>query len=66
MRAKRLTHHHNCQLTLCHCDSPSTGWEATIKERIAWLDQLTSAETAKAMPHYVGSASRPAILDETV
>jgi hypothetical protein len=36
----------------------STGWEATIEERIAWLDQLTSAETAKAMPHYVGSACR--------
>ncbi|GAA5872753.1 hypothetical protein JCM3774_005051 [Rhodotorula dairenensis] len=33
-----------------------TGWEASIKERLAWLDQLTSAETAKAMPHYVGIA----------
>ncbi|GAA5988395.1 hypothetical protein JCM10908_003547 [Rhodotorula pacifica] len=30
------------------------GWEATIEERLAWLDQCTSAETAKAMPHYVG------------
>lgn len=33
----------------------STGWEANIKERIAWLDQLTSAETGRAMPYYVGS-----------
>ncbi|POY72758.1 hypothetical protein BMF94_4165 [Rhodotorula taiwanensis] len=32
------------------------GWAATIDERLAWLDQTTSAETAKAMPHYVGIA----------
>ncbi|EMS21420.1 glycoside hydrolase family 26 protein [Rhodotorula toruloides NP11] len=31
-----------------------TPWSATIDERLAWLDQLTSAATAKAMPYYVG------------
>ncbi|GAA5909600.1 hypothetical protein JCM6882_003470 [Rhodosporidiobolus microsporus] len=31
-----------------------TGWEATIEERLAWLADTTSAETAKAMPHHVG------------
>ncbi|GAA5970392.1 hypothetical protein JCM11641_001691 [Rhodosporidiobolus odoratus] len=31
-----------------------TMWVASIDERLAWLDQLTSEETAKAMPHYVG------------
>ncbi|GAA6050670.1 hypothetical protein NBRC10513_004210 [Rhodotorula toruloides] len=31
-----------------------THWRATIEERLAWLDELTSAATAKAMPHYVG------------
>jgi hypothetical protein len=35
--------------------SSRTMWVATIDERLAWLDQLTSEETAKAMPHYVGS-----------
>ncbi|TKA51435.1 hypothetical protein B0A53_05348 [Rhodotorula sp. CCFEE 5036] len=42
--------------TLFAMGETGTGWEATIEERIAWLDQLTSAETAKAMPHYVGIA----------
>ena len=32
-----------------------TMWKATIEEKLAWIDQMTSAETAKAMPHYVGS-----------
>ncbi|GAA5947857.1 hypothetical protein JCM10213_003382 [Rhodosporidiobolus nylandii] len=31
-----------------------TMWVATIEERLAWLDQLTSAETAAKLPHYVG------------
>ncbi|TNY22278.1 hypothetical protein DMC30DRAFT_445440 [Rhodotorula diobovata] len=31
-----------------------TMWVATVEERLAWLDELTSEETAKAMPHYVG------------
>ncbi|GAA6042732.1 hypothetical protein JCM8097_005554 [Rhodosporidiobolus ruineniae] len=30
------------------------GWTGTIDERLAWLNQTTSAETAKAMPNYVG------------
>lgn len=30
-------------------------WDATPDERLAWMDQLTSAETAKAMPHYIGA-----------
>ncbi|BGP28122.1 hypothetical protein JCM10295v2_007109 [Rhodotorula toruloides] len=29
-------------------------WSSTIDERLAWLDELTSAATAQAMPHYVG------------
>ncbi|GAA5909575.1 hypothetical protein JCM6882_003459 [Rhodosporidiobolus microsporus] len=33
-----------------------TMWVATIDERLAWMDELTSAETAKAFPHYVGIA----------
>ncbi|BGP44038.1 hypothetical protein JCM10449v2_008095 [Rhodotorula kratochvilovae] len=31
-----------------------TMWVASVEERLAWLDQLTSEETAKAMPNYVG------------
>ncbi|ORY47092.1 glycoside hydrolase superfamily [Leucosporidium creatinivorum] len=31
-----------------------TGWVATIDERLAWLAQGTAAETATAMPNYVG------------
>ncbi|GAA5851901.1 hypothetical protein JCM8547_000093 [Rhodosporidiobolus lusitaniae] len=31
-----------------------SGWDATIEERLGWLNQTTSEETAKAMPHYVG------------
>ncbi|BGP58605.1 hypothetical protein JCM8202v2_006274 [Rhodotorula sphaerocarpa] len=31
-----------------------TGWQAPIKDRLAWLAQTTAPETAKAMPHYVG------------
>ncbi|GAA6057184.1 hypothetical protein JCM3770_004366, partial [Rhodotorula araucariae] len=31
-----------------------TMWDASIEERLAWLDQLTSEEAAKAMPNYVG------------
>ncbi|GAA5912048.1 hypothetical protein JCM8208_006468 [Rhodotorula glutinis] len=31
-----------------------TMWVASVEERLAWLDELTSEETAKAMPHYVG------------
>ncbi|GAA6061496.1 hypothetical protein JCM10212_000200 [Sporobolomyces blumeae] len=30
------------------------GWEAPIEDRLKWLDELTSEETAKAMPYYVG------------
>ncbi|GAA6005909.1 hypothetical protein JCM11491_004057 [Sporobolomyces phaffii] len=30
------------------------GWVGPIEERLTWLDQCTSEETAKAMPHYVG------------
>ncbi|GAA5828505.1 hypothetical protein JCM11251_000822 [Rhodosporidiobolus azoricus] len=33
-----------------------TMWVATIEERLAWMDELTSAGTAKAFPHYVGIA----------
>ncbi|GAA5845867.1 hypothetical protein JCM9279_002405 [Rhodotorula babjevae] len=31
-----------------------TMWVASVEERLAWLDDLTSEATAKAMPHYVG------------
>ncbi|KPV72871.1 glycoside hydrolase family 26 protein [Rhodotorula graminis WP1] len=31
-----------------------TMWVASVEERLAWLDELTSEATAKAMPHYVG------------
>lgn len=34
----------------------STMWEATIEEKLAWMEQMTSKETAEAMPHYVGTA----------
>ncbi|GAA5947710.1 hypothetical protein JCM3765_001045 [Sporobolomyces pararoseus] len=30
------------------------GWEGPIEDRLTWLDQCTSAETAKTMPHLVG------------
>jgi len=30
------------------------GWEGGIEERLTWMDQCTSEETAKAMPHYIG------------
>ncbi|TNY22241.1 glycoside hydrolase superfamily [Rhodotorula diobovata] len=30
------------------------GWKATMEERLAWLEELTSEDAAKAMPHYVG------------
>ncbi|GAA6010141.1 hypothetical protein JCM10207_005636 [Rhodosporidiobolus poonsookiae] len=30
------------------------GWEGDVEERLSWLDQCTSEETATAMPHYVG------------
>jgi len=30
------------------------GWKATMEERLAWLEELTSEDTAKAMPHHVG------------
>jgi len=33
------------------------GWEGPIEDRLGWLDQCTSAETAKAMPHLVGVVS---------
>lgn len=36
-----------------------TMWKADIEEKLAWVDQLTSAETAKAMPNYVGGAGFP-------
>jgi len=29
-------------------------WVASVEERLAWLDELTSEETARALPHYVG------------
>lgn len=31
-------------------------WDATIEEKLAWMDQMTSAETAAAMPNYVGTS----------
>lgn len=31
-----------------------TMWNANIDEKLAWVNQLTSAETANAMPNYVG------------
>lgn len=31
-----------------------TMWNAGIEEKLAWVNQLTSAETANAMPNYVG------------
>ncbi|GAA5856715.1 hypothetical protein JCM5353_003811, partial [Sporobolomyces roseus] len=30
------------------------GWEGGVEERLTWMDQCTSAETAKAMPYYIG------------
>ncbi|GAA5831028.1 hypothetical protein JCM3766R1_006210 [Sporobolomyces carnicolor] len=30
------------------------GWEGPIEDRLTWLDQCTSPETAKAIPHYIG------------
>jgi hypothetical protein len=33
------------------------GWEGPIEDRLGWLDQCTSAETAKAMPHLIGVVS---------
>lgn len=36
--------------------SHSTMWDATIEEQLAWMDQMTSKETAEAMPHYVGTS----------
>ncbi|GAA5978580.1 hypothetical protein JCM5350_003148 [Sporobolomyces pararoseus] len=30
------------------------GWEGPIEDRLGWLDQCTSAETAKEMPYLVG------------
>ncbi|KAK4049716.1 hypothetical protein OIV83_003991 [Microbotryomycetes sp. JL201] len=36
-----------------------TDWAPeTIEDKFAWMDQMTSEETAKAMPHYVGSESK--------
>ncbi|ORY88638.1 glycoside hydrolase superfamily [Leucosporidium creatinivorum] len=33
-----------------------TMWEASIEEKLAWMEQMTSKETAEAMPHYVGTS----------
>jgi hypothetical protein len=33
------------------------GWEGPIEDRLGWLEQCTSAETAKAMPHLIGVVS---------
>ncbi|GAA5935833.1 uncharacterized protein JCM15063_001819 [Sporobolomyces koalae] len=30
------------------------GWEGPIEERLGWLEQCTSKETAEAMPYFVG------------
>lgn len=35
------------------------GWEGPIEDRLGWLDQCTSEETAKAMPNYIGVVRLP-------
>lgn len=62
-RADHCIFHFNRPWYDMHCQDGSilfamgetgTMWDANAEEKLAWVDQLTNAETANAMPNYVG------------